>query len=52
MCKDEDCGNCGMVVEVEKFEDGECEHCGCTYCWEEYYDEDEDTTNTMIIWKI
>ncbi len=49
--RDEDCPNCGMVVEVTVWEDGECEHCGATYSWEEYFEEDDDYGDIMIIWR-
>lgn len=51
MQQDEECPNCGMIVETTRWEDGECDHCGTTYIWEEYYsDEDDFDGDVIILW--
>jgi hypothetical protein len=49
---DEECPSCGALVEVEVWEEGECDRCGNRYWWEEMFDEDEDAnTGPIIMWE-
>ena len=51
MCKDEECPNCGELVEVEEWEEGECPRCGSRYWWEEFFnDDDYDGSGIFIVW--
>lgn len=49
---DEECANCGELVEVEIHIEGECPRCGSRYWWEEYFNDDEyDYDEPMIVWE-
>ena len=47
--KECECGNCGSLVDIEEFEDGECERCGMRYIWEMYSD-DDGYEEMIVVW--
>ena len=50
---DKECGNCGDIVEVEVWVEGECGRCGTRYWWDEYFGDDEDGCqdgDPVIVW--
>lgn len=52
MIQDQECPNCGELVEVEVHTDGECPRCGTRYWWEELFDEDNyENTDSIIMWE-
>ncbi len=48
---DQECPNCGELVEVELHIDGECTRCGSEYRWEEYFDDENSEYDDMIVWE-
>lgn len=50
---DVDCPNCGDLVEIETWTDGECERCGKRYFWQNLYDDEtgEDSLDATLIWE-
>lgn len=52
MSHDEDCPNCGELVEIEIWEEGECPRCGSRYWWEEIFDEDDyESIDPILVWE-
>jgi hypothetical protein len=49
--QDEECPNCGELVEVEVWEEGDCPRCGTHYWWEELFDDEYETAGPIIMWE-
>ena len=52
--EERDCQNCGELIEVEIWVDGECPRCDAHYWWEDSFNDDEndyENYEPILMWE-